>query len=92
MGVWRSIYYIFGFDYPKDLWCPRQRDLKYQVCLQIQKSEIRLNPTVKIKCVAFDLPPPPPPSPSEKKGCDDIILELKSVFKQKNKKYKRKRR
>lgn len=105
MGLWRTLYYIFGWDYPKDLWCPRQRDLKYQMCLQIQKSEIRLNPVVRInKNVVFDLPPrfsdiPPPPSspipPLE--DCSppplEVIDELKSVLEQKNKKrkYKRKR-
>jgi hypothetical protein len=41
MGFWREFYSLLGWDY-WDAWCPRQRQLKYQVCLQIQKSNLKL--------------------------------------------------
>jgi hypothetical protein len=49
MGFWRSLYYMFGWVYPKDEWCERQRQQKYLVIKQIQNT----------KSFKFKIPPPP---------------------------------
>ena len=41
MGLWRSTYWLFGLEYP-ERWDERQRQLKYECVLQIQKSNLRL--------------------------------------------------
>lgn len=46
-GWWRTAYWMLGIEYP-DRWDERQRQLKYQVVLQIQKSKLQLKPSSKV--------------------------------------------
>ena len=47
-GWWREFYSLMGWDY-YDAWEPRQRQLKYKVCQQIEKSKLKLKPTTDIQ-------------------------------------------
>ena len=48
MGIWRTIYYLFGWDYPKDLWEEKTRQQKYLVIKQIQDTKnFKLKPKNK---------------------------------------------
>ena len=54
MGVWRTIYYLFGWDYPKDLWEEKTRQQKYLVIKQIQDTKnFKLKPTKNKKISKF---------------------------------------
>jgi hypothetical protein len=41
MGFWRLLYAFAGWDYTKDLWCPNQRQRKFELCKQIEATDMK---------------------------------------------------
>lgn len=51
MGFWRAIYYYMDWVYigeKEQKQVERQRHLKYLMCQQIEKSDIKLNKIIKV--------------------------------------------
>ena len=56
MGIWRTLYYLAGWVYigeKEQIVVDRVKHLKYLVCQQIQKSDMKLNRVVNTNSDRF---------------------------------------